>query len=527
MFCEDLETTQALNALESLIASRRRPLVVWLGAGASAWAGYPLWDQLADQMHRRFAREVGNYAKESASSLLAEGAYPELFEEVRRSDSALYFSCLTDAFAARQPTPVYERMLHALDRIEPTYVLTTNVDESLERHLSGPEVVQRSDVERLPQLLGDGRAFICKLHGSISSVETMVFSTRDYDDVQTDAPFVNALRSVLADCSVLFLAYGLQDDHVIAALERGVETHPLFGTGPHFIVMPEGSSRMPANVRRISYRVDPADHRSALLTLETVADMQPSQGATATAAESGGIGQPDRDSVYFIGDLLPWGKHTTSQTFTAEGRSGRREFIVGEGYVDGEVVLVNYSALHDVVVGLICFDVTCLSINHLGRLHTLLGSFWFWRFVEVEAMRQIVPPEEPVVEFPEPGALVGRIETFKLGAKSSTEWGCEDCGKRRLEWAHRGPRKSVCKACQNRRYRRSGGDGLRERNRERMRQGRQRNRHRARGGAGADSRIPRGPGLRSPGPPLSDAHGMVSSRSPDPLRKPGGAGHSH
>ena len=195
MFSEDLDTIQALNALESLIVRRRRPLVVWLGAGVSAWAGYPLWDQLAEQMHRRFAREVGKYAKETASSLLAERAYPDLFEEMRISDSALYYSCLTDAFAARRPTPVYERMLRALDRIEPTYVLTTNVDESLERYLPGPEAVQRSDVERLAQLLGEGKAFICKLHGSISAVETMVFSARDYDHVQTDTPFVNALRS--------------------------------------------------------------------------------------------------------------------------------------------------------------------------------------------------------------------------------------------------------------------------------------------------------------------------------------------
>ena len=420
MFCEDPETIRALSALKSVVVSRRRPLVVWLGAGASTWAGYPLWGELADQMHRRFAREVGKYVKETALSLLADSAYPELFEEMRTSDSALYFSCLADAFAHRQPTPVYERMLRALNRIEPTYVLTTNVDESLERHLSGPETVQRSDVERLPQLLGEGRAFICKLHGSISAVETTVFSAGDYDDVQTDAPFVNVLRSVLADCSVLFLGYGLQDEHVIGALERGTATHPLFGTGPHFIVMPEGASRVPANVRHISYRVDPPDHRSALLTLEVVADMQARQGPTATAAGSTGIGQPNRDSVYFIGDLLPWGKYTTSQTITGKSSSGTRELILGEGYVDGEVVLDNYSALHDVVVGLICFDVTCLSIDHLGRLHKLLGSFWFWRFVEVEAIRLIVPPHAPVVVFPEPGALVGEIKAFELGAKSST-----------------------------------------------------------------------------------------------------------
>lgn len=420
VFCENPETIIALNALESVVRRGRRPLVVWLGAGASAWIGYPLWDQLADGMHQRFAREVSNYDKMIASSLLADRAYPELFEEMRASDSAFYHSLLTDAFAPRQPTPVYERMIRALDRIEPLHVLTTNVDESLERHLSGPTVVQRSDVERLPQLLNQGEAFICKLHGSIGAVETVLFSARDYSEARANSPFVNALRSVMANCSVLFLGYSLQDEHAIAALEHGAETHPLFGTGSHFVVLPEGSSRAPANVQHIRYRVDPADHRSALLTLEVVANLQPRQRPTAPAAERTEIWQRNRDSVYFIGELLPWGKHTTSQIVTATSDTGTREIIVGEGYIDSEVTLDNYSALHDVIVGLICFDVTCLSIDHLGRLHNLLGSFWFWRCVEAEAIRLIAPPDEPVVVFPEPGALIGRIRAVTLGGESST-----------------------------------------------------------------------------------------------------------
>ena len=69
------------------------------------------------------------------------------------------------------------------------------------------------------------------------------------------------------------------------------------------------------------------------------------------------------------------------------------------------------------------------------------------------------------------------IRTLEDG---SYEWCCEDCGSRHLEWAHRGPRRSVCKACQNKRYRKAGGQGLRER----MRQGRQGKRHATRGAAG-------------------------------------------
>ena len=41
------------------------------------------------------------------------------------------------------------------------------------------------------------------------------------------------------------------------------------------------------------------------------------------------------------------------------------------------------------------------------------------------------------------------VETFP---DRSYSWRCDDCGAERKEYPHRGPRKSVCKRCQNLRY---------------------------------------------------------------------------
>ena len=420
MFSEDRETFKALNALSSLVDGGEKPLVVWLGAGASAWAGYPLWKRLAEMMHSRFARETDSYEKTEASALLESMAFPKLFQYMHVCDSAVYFSCLVDAFAYRKPTPVYTRLLKVLGRIQPTCILTTNVDESLERHLSGTETVQRSDAERVPQMLAKGEGFICKLHGSVSSIESMVFAEEDYKDVQNNLPLMNALRSVFGGSSVLFLGYGLRDEHVISALEANCASHPLFGTGPHFIVSPKGSSSVPQNVKRINYVVQEPDHRGALLALEAVADLQERDGTKVSPAPASVATEPRSASVCFIGELLPPGKMTTSQSLIVEGGSGTKEIVIGEGYVDGEVVLHDYSALHDLVVGLVCFDVICLSIGHLGKLHRLLGSAWFWRFVEAEAIRLVVPPPDPAVLFHEAGLAVGAVKTYHVGSKSSS-----------------------------------------------------------------------------------------------------------
>ena len=420
MFSEDRETFKALNALSSVVDRGDKPLVVWLGAGASAWAGYPLWQTLAETMHSRFAREIDSYENTEASALLASMAFPKLFQKMRACDSVVYFSRLVDAFAYRAPTPVYMRLLKVLGRIQPTCILTTNVDESLERHLSGTETVQRSDAERVPEILANGGGFVCKLHGSVSSVESMVFAEEDYTDVQNDLPLLSALRWVFARSSVLFLGYGLRDEHVISALEANCASHPLFGTGPHFIVSPKGSSSVPQNVRRINYVVQEPDHRGALLALEAVADRQDRERTKASPAPARVAAEPRGVSACFIGELLPPGKMTTSQSLIVEGGLGTKEVVIGEGYVDGEVVLHNYSALHDLVVGLVCFDVIYLSISHLGKLHNLLGSSWFWRFVEAEAIRLVVPPADLAVLFAEPGLAVGALRAYNVGSKSSS-----------------------------------------------------------------------------------------------------------
>ena len=422
MLCDDVDTFRALNALESTVRERHRSLVIWLGAGASAWAGYPLWQELAAMMHSSFAREAANYDTAMASDLLNQAAHPRLFQLMRESDSRLYFNLLKKIFLPKTPGPVYRRLLNVLDQISPTCVLTTNVDEILEQNLPGRQIVQYSDIEQVPQLLFDRTGFIGKLHGSISSIESIVFSKQDYYQLERDGRYLDALHSVFSTSTVLFLGYGLQDEHVITALQNTSRIHPLFGMGPHFLVVPEGRSTFSSSVRVISYLADPPDHRSALLVLEDVVDSTArkpldEENFVMAEAENSTI-----ESVYFLSELFPPGQWNTSQTVNFRGvaDSQDRVMVTGEGYDEGEVILDDYSALHDVVVGLICFDVICLSIDHLQRLHSLLGSSTFWTLVTAGSIRLVVPPQEPAVVFPNSQSVVGDLTTFAKGSRSSS-----------------------------------------------------------------------------------------------------------
>lgn len=395
-----------------------RPLVIWVGAGVSAWAGYPLWQDLAAKLHTTFSREESGYDRDLSSRLLKETKYPELFEQMRLANQPRYFTVLSGHFGPKNSNGVYLRLIRALRQLPTACIVTTNVDEALEHSLHElVTTVQRSDIERLPQLLHQRTPFVCKLHGSASSVETMVFSKSDYEAIQQSGSYLDAVRSTFSNATVLFLGYSLRDEYVLRILQDSSTERPLFGTGPHFIVTPEERVDLPKAVRRIRYVAETADHRAALQTLEAMVDIIPSQTVQTVHANPGSTAV--RKSIYFIADLIPPGYLTTSQTvlIKAPSEPATRQMIVGEGYVDGEVELHDYSALHDVVVGLICFDIVCVSIDHLAQVHTLLGSEAFWIFIKSGSLRLVLPPSEPVIIFPDELSPIGFLTAVAFGSR--------------------------------------------------------------------------------------------------------------
>lgn len=394
--------------------NQTRPFIIWVGAGVSSWAGYPFWLDLADKMHTIFSREERDYDKVLSSKLLKEAKYPELFEQMRLVNQSRYFTFLSEQFRPEHTSGVYKRFIRALCKLPNVYIVTTNVDEALEHSLPEHSTIQRSDIERLPQLLHQRSRFICKLHGSASSVESMVFSKSDYELLQLNSAYLEAMRIIFLNTTVLFLGYGLRDEYVFQNLQTCSTMRPLFGTGPHFIVTSEERNELPAIVRRIRYEADATDHRDVIQILEVIADFTPSQSIQTANEDEKTISS--QQSIYYIADLITPGTWTTSQTFNLESFPGaiQPHLIVGEGYVNGEIELYNYSALHDIVVGLLCFDIVCISIDHLARVHNLLGPEAFWIFVESGSLRLVIPPSVPAIGFFDKQSPIGDLVMTEL-----------------------------------------------------------------------------------------------------------------
>jgi hypothetical protein len=353
-----------------------------------------------------------------AARLLDAHDYPAVLQRCRDANSQRYFRLLTDAFGSPRPIkPVYERFLAALRKIDGVSIVTTNVDEVLERSLHSFDLVQRSDLARTLALVARKTPFIGKLHGTISSVESAVFTSQDYASLVADESYVEVLRSLLTSCSVVFIGYGLQDQYLFDLLAKNSQLQSLFGDGPHFLVSAEDRLELPDSVNLIRYRADlHTDHRSSILAVELLPRRTVEVDPLSCDRSSG----PSLQSGHFLSDFYPGGTWTTGNSFQLKGDDGRpAEMLVGPAWSHGELPFS--TAAYDLAVGVICFDRVFLPIDSVGKVHALLGSELFWELVFADVMRFVDWEGFDALIFLTPHSGFGHLATGQVHTRSTME----------------------------------------------------------------------------------------------------------
>ena len=418
----DAGTFIAMRELRRSIQDSNKPLVLWAGAGTSKWRGYPLWKEFASQLRREFFRYVDGFDNAAALELIAANAFPTFFQGCRDRDRQRYYHALSNAFLPLPDTPLYRRFTDALGAIAPLRVLTTNIDEALEQRFPGAGVFQQSDITGCLEQLQAGNSFIAKLHGSRSAIESTVFTHDDYEKLKTETGFISTLRQIFNVATVVFLGYGVSDQYVVDLLSDNARDMSLFGAGPHFVVSSDFNPT--PNLHRISYSLKRfADHRSALTILEIIKQAAARKAETSTRvdfhvkARQSGVGAPTpvAKTAYFISDFMPAGTWTTSQTAQLARKDGlNAEMTVGLGFTNDELPFNQSTAAHDLIVGLICFDVIYLPLSALHRIRTLLGDS-FWQLTQADVIQFVHLQQEPAIVSGK-GELMGDVGLVTLTA---------------------------------------------------------------------------------------------------------------
>ncbi len=417
---DDAESVLAMRLLAKTAASRERPVVFWVGAGASRWLGYSSWKELTLQLRKTFFQQVAKFDNKRAEHLINKEDFPGIFQMCRDLDSACYYRFIADAFLPRPPTEVYKTFASRLEKITPPFIVTTNVDEVLESSLPMCATVQRTDLGRCVDLLQKRIPFVAKLHGSVSSIKSTIFATSDYEALVADASYLQPLRYIFTGCTVVFLAYGIRDAYVIRLLRENATEMHLFGPGPHFVVTNDEVAL--GSLRRIKYSLKlRPDHSAAMLVLEhliqSVAPPPAVAFPEAEASESDKLAVvgtvPAGKTAYYISDVLP---PAFFQEITAASGGTEIEAAFGLGFTPEELPFTESTALHDITVGLICFDYVYLPSSALALTYTLLGEQLFRELLQSDVVRFIhnvaqvgvvFHPQEPIGDI---GSVTGRAK---------------------------------------------------------------------------------------------------------------------
>jgi hypothetical protein len=377
----------------------------WIGAGASRWCGYPGWEDFANTLHSEFKRTVAGYEAARALRYLNSYDFPAVFQLCHNASAQTYRTRLTEAFRLRNPTEVYNRFIKSISALNTVQIVTTNIDELLERNVPTADAISRNDIERAMQMLAHKSSFVCKLHGSVSDIETTVFTTAQYEELIRSSAWIENLSRLIAGASVLFVGYGLRDQYVLDVIAKNRTLKSLFGDGPHFAILSSTPQNLPGSIRIIQYDATPQlDHRTAIDVIDELRCAMPSTMVTAEPISVGSYPEPLR-SAHLLFDVLTPGTWESSQTAEAASKDGQKiELTIGPGFTNAELPFMQATAMHDLLVALLCFDTVVVPIRHVGKIHDLLGSERFWKLFEESVFEFVNWSHEPAVIFADKAA---------------------------------------------------------------------------------------------------------------------------
>lgn len=425
---QDNHTFQNIRLLYDTIKENNKPILFWFGAGVSKWCGYSLWKELAENLHVELLKYESDYDPEIATSLLSSANYPKYFGICKNNFPKRYNKFLSNHFTPKKSTSVYERFVNIISEIKPLHIITTNVDEQLETSLDEVRTIQRTDIEYCLNAIQSCESFVCKIHGSISSLESLIFTDDDYSKLLNDQNYIVFLKQIFSLTTVVFIGYGLGDEYIIKLMLENESLKKLFGDGPHFAVLPDNNVTIPPSTKIINYLTEThRDHRSSIQVIEEIKNSKSSDSILRPDTLNK-LDITEIKSAHLLSHIFPPGTWNSSENVhfsrggSETGPSGL--VVVGNGFDNSEFPVISSTAMHDLIVGLLCFDVVFCPLSALNRVHGLIGSEHFWELIKSGCLEFIEWKSQEGIIFPTPNSIaggdLGSLEVFDKDKKEKT-----------------------------------------------------------------------------------------------------------
>jgi len=220
---------------ENLISTLLNGTCIFIGAGVSKLAGYPLWKELKARMVDYFwshkdkipLDKRNNLDLSMCESLKNHDNNIEIFDYLYSVENNLFISGVKYIFNSAEKQS-NNRIFEALNKLNNSknFFVTTNIDRGLEQYLgisSGLEQylgISKDDIYINPKFNVQPK-LITYLHGRVDDSETWIFTTAQYSEGYNsdNAPCIKYLKDIFEKYNVLFIGYGLEEKEILRAIQ--------------------------------------------------------------------------------------------------------------------------------------------------------------------------------------------------------------------------------------------------------------------------------------------------------------------
>ena len=199
-----MEPDDAFSRLSRAIQDRK--VILWAGAGLSGDAGYPTGNDLANLLLERLGEPQDT--REALSSVAERFRTAKGREELEQ--------LLKELFGEGRESRIHQQIA-AINRFP--YIITTNYDPLFEDAFGDDLLVIRNESELRETATAGEKTILYKIHGDARRPETIVITESDYRRLDESSLLWDALRTRLAEYSILFIGYSLRDPNTLKHLQ--------------------------------------------------------------------------------------------------------------------------------------------------------------------------------------------------------------------------------------------------------------------------------------------------------------------
>ena len=203
------------EAKETLFrAVRRGEVLLWVGSGFSYYAGYPLAQQLVQELHT----ELTPSQQEQLDSSWSLPRYAEAYFELYRGNRHQLTRHLQRIFTRRPTTTHAHEVLAQLPFLD--QIVTTNYDNLFE--LVYAERLHKVTAGKHIPLGEANQIILYKVHGDFQEPDSLVVSDGDFRNFfqKHDRLLWSTLEALMAKRHLVFVGYSLEDPNVRALFEQ-------------------------------------------------------------------------------------------------------------------------------------------------------------------------------------------------------------------------------------------------------------------------------------------------------------------